>query len=232
MPVSVFSLQMEVLAQLRYSTLRLDEFAKWRQQRLCGAHRVLITFDDGFADFADSAHPILQQYGFTSVVFLPTGRVGGSESWEHASRPPRRLMTWRQVKELAAAGVEFGAHSVSHADLTKLSACRRREEILRSGEELENQLGSPVRSFAPPYGRTNAEVRLDVSQRYDLAFGTRLAFAELMDDPLEMPRIEMHYFRSPKTWRKLLEGKTAYLRTRAVLRRGKAAAVQLLRSCS
>jgi peptidoglycan/xylan/chitin deacetylase (PgdA/CDA1 family) len=189
---------------------------------------VLITFDDAFLDFREIAHPILKSHGFSSVVFVPTGKLGGSEDWVGANTPPRPLMTWDQVVALAAEGVEFGGHGVTHPDLTAIAPDQRRIEIEAPGDELERRLGRPTLSFAAPYGHVNAAVLSDLRRRYRLAFGTRFDRARRGDDPLDIPRIEMHYFRDLARWRQFLRGHQTYFQARRLLRGVREAAGRLL----
>ncbi len=167
---------------------------------------MLITFDDGFADFATAAHPVLRDRGFASMVFVPTGKLDYREDWRGANVPPRRLLDWSTVRELARAGVEFGGHGVAHADLTLVPPPVRRHEIERCARDLEQQLGRPVRAFAAPYGHVNRDVLDDVARTYAIAFGTRFDRALPARDRYDVPRIEMHYFRSPRRWREFIEG--------------------------
>jgi peptidoglycan/xylan/chitin deacetylase (PgdA/CDA1 family) len=227
-PVETFAMQMATLAACGYATLTIDQFLAWRRNPASTpGRRALISFDDGFADFAGTAFPILQQHGFASVVFLPTDRLGGREDWRGANQPPRRLMGWDQVKELADAGVEFGSHTLTHPDLTKLDPEARRREIKVSAEVLANALGRPVRSFAPPYGHVDQAVLADVAATYEVAFGTRFGLAEKTCDPVDVPRIEMHYFREARRWRDFLEGGSAYFAVRKGLRAARGTIMRL-----
>jgi peptidoglycan/xylan/chitin deacetylase (PgdA/CDA1 family) len=137
-------------------------------------------------------------------------------------------MSWPQVAALAKAGVEFGSHSVTHADLPTLPPAERREEIVRSGEELADRLGKPTRSFAAPYGHVNDAVLDDLARTYEVAFGVRLDRASRQDNPVDVPRIEMHYFRNPNHLRDLLEGRDLYFQSRRLLRNVKAAGMNLM----
>ncbi|MHA1569428.1 MAG: polysaccharide deacetylase family protein, partial [Alphaproteobacteria bacterium] len=160
-PPETFRGQMRALAECGYQTISLSAFADWHAGRSELPPRpVVITFDDGFADFADTAFPELRARGWTATVFLPTGKMGGDEDWEGADRnPPRRLMNWRQVGELAGQGIDFGGHSVTHADLTRLAPDRLESEIRSPMEQIERRIGHAPVSFAPPYGRSNRLVR-------------------------------------------------------------------------
>lgn len=73
--------------------------------------------------------------------------MGGS------GRPAYRCLTPSQVKELGAGSlVDIGAHSVSHAVLSKLSLDEQRKEICESRDQLEQIVGRRVTAFAYPYG--------------------------------------------------------------------------------
>ena len=134
------------------------------------------------------------------------GGWASPEGWQGANDPPRPLMDWATVRALANDGIEFGGHSRTHADLTKLSAADREEEIAGCAEDLSEQIGKPVEGFAAPYGRVSPEVVETIGRHYRAAFGTRLAVPERGQDRFDMPRIDMHYFRDRGHWAGLLEG--------------------------
>ena len=217
---STFRMQMDALEACGYQAITVEDFIDWREaDGQLPEHPVLITFDDGFADFAEAAFPILQEKKWPALVFLPTLRRGGSERWALAQNPPRPLMDWPKVKELAAAGVEFGGHSLTHVDLTRLSGEALADEVRGCGEEIASHLGHPTVSFAPPYGRTNTEVQTEIAQHYRASFGVRLGRADGVCDILDVPRLEMHYFRDGKRWRSFLRGHSeSYFLARQALR--------------
>lgn len=217
-PPGVFAMQMEVLAASGRRSLRLSEFIEWHAGGAVADDGVLITFDDAFDDFAQVAVPILQRHGFSALVFVPTQRLGRPEGWLGTNDPPRPLMDWPTVRALAGDGIEFGGHSRTHADLTKLSAAEREDEIAGCGEDLSAQIGEPVEGFAAPYGRVSPEVIETIGRHYRVAFGTRLALPRRGQDRFDIPRIDMHYFRNRAHWAGLLEGRMGYLRLRQALR--------------
>ena len=63
------------------------------------------------------------------------------------------MLNWDQVREMHAAGITFGAHTATHPILTRLSVEEARDEIARSKQTIEQQLGEPTRHFAVPNGR-------------------------------------------------------------------------------
>jgi peptidoglycan/xylan/chitin deacetylase (PgdA/CDA1 family) len=70
-----------------------------------------------------------------------------------------RLMDWDEVRELAAAGIDVGGHSVSHAVLPNLPPAEARREIEGCREAIAERLGRPPRHFAYPNGFHSPSVR-------------------------------------------------------------------------
>ena len=68
------------------------------------------------------------------------------------------MLSWEDVKAMAAGGVEFGSHTVSHALLDRLTATQLKTELLVSKETLEFHLGTPVEFVAYPNGNYNEAV--------------------------------------------------------------------------
>lgn len=217
-PPDIFAMQMQTLAELGRTSLRLSEFISWHEGRIGKDNGVLITFDDAFEDFAQVAAPILKRNGFTALIFVPTRRVGQPEGWQGANSPPRPLMDWATVQSLAEDGMEFGGHSRTHANLTKLSPADREDEIAGCAKDLSELIGKPIDGFAAPYGRTSPDVVQAISKHYRMAFGTRLALPKRGWDRFDIPRIDMHYFRDRRHWAGLLQGHRNYLRLRQGLR--------------
>lgn len=75
-----------------------------------------VTFDDGFGSVADAALPVLEEYGVVGTVFPIVEGLGRVSNWADrgASFPPMPMMSVRDLKALAAAGWEVGAHSSDH----------------------------------------------------------------------------------------------------------------------
>jgi peptidoglycan/xylan/chitin deacetylase (PgdA/CDA1 family) len=149
-----FAEQMAWLNQNGYTTLTMGELATClRAEENCPRRPVALTFDDGYADVASEALPILKRYGFTATFYIVTGFV---------DQPG--YLTRKQVRELHAAGMEIGSHTLSHAGLTGLSIAEARREIYWSKLILEEWLGSEVVSFSYPAGNYNAELAAIVQE--------------------------------------------------------------------
>lgn len=110
-----------------------------------------ITFDDGWRDGYEHALPILLELGLTATFFLTTDHLGPGR------KDPRKLDR-AQILELISAGMTVGGHSRTHADLTRISEARARDEIAGCKQDLEQATGRGVTLFAYPGGEFNRRV--------------------------------------------------------------------------
>jgi peptidoglycan/xylan/chitin deacetylase (PgdA/CDA1 family) len=143
-----FGRHLEILARKGYRTATLAAARERIRNGVPESEKlVVLTFDDGYADFYSDAYPLLIQQGYTATVFLPTAYI--------ADRP-RTLnhtacLIWRQVRDLHQAGVEFGSHTVTHPQLADLAESDVVREVRSSKAEIEDRIGNPVISFAYPF---------------------------------------------------------------------------------
>jgi peptidoglycan/xylan/chitin deacetylase (PgdA/CDA1 family) len=159
----------------------VDEMRAGRRSGLVG-----ITFDDGYVSVLEAALPELQRQGFTATMFVISGRLGGSNEWDEGPRWP--LMSASQVSELAAAGMEIGSHSATHARLADLDAGQLETEVRDSKARLGELVGVPIRGFAYPYGSMDAAARHAVADAgYDYACAVQTPVREL--GIMALPRI-------------------------------------------
>ncbi|GGS79560.1 polysaccharide deacetylase [Planobispora rosea] len=114
-----------------------------------------LTFDDGYADFATEAVPILVRYGFTATVFAVAGHLGGHNVWD-PDGPRKPLMTAQQLREVDAAGMEVASHTVNHTFLEMADDAGLELELKESRMVLEDVLDRDVTGFAYPYGLAGA----------------------------------------------------------------------------
>jgi peptidoglycan/xylan/chitin deacetylase (PgdA/CDA1 family) len=113
---------------------------------------VALSFDDGYADVVEHALPVLEQRGFRATVFVATGLVDGTAEPAWYERPPP-LLDWPAIVELDGAGtLRFGAHSVTHRNLTRLDDDAARREIVASKHAIEGKLEREVEAFSYPGG--------------------------------------------------------------------------------
>lgn len=185
-----FAAQLEFLREEGFTTLRFcDVAAVVREGRPLPARTVTLTFDDGYADFHETVLPLLVRHGCTATVFVTTGWL--ADAGEHrAGRPLDRMLSWRQVEEIASAGIEVGAHGHSHAELDQLRPASLDQEVRTSKALLEDRLGRPVSTLAYPFGYWSARVREAVrAAGYRDAAAVANTTVQARHDTLALPRL-------------------------------------------
>jgi peptidoglycan/xylan/chitin deacetylase (PgdA/CDA1 family) len=102
---------------------------------------VILTFDDGYHDAYTNAFPILRSAAFGGTFGIVTNWVG---------QPG--YVTWDQLHEMTAAGMEIASHTANHPDLGLESDPVVRDQLVRSKQVLEQQLGLPIPFLVYPAG--------------------------------------------------------------------------------
>jgi peptidoglycan/xylan/chitin deacetylase (PgdA/CDA1 family) len=170
----------------------LDEILDHRRRhQLPPARAVAITFDDGYQDNHRLAFPRLRRRGIRATFFLVSAwdRNGWDGDGELADRP---LMSWPEVRDMASAGMQIGAHTRRHRALPDLPAVEQYEEIAGSREDLERELGIPVLIFAYPYGRLDGTtVRLAEQAGFVASCCSRSGPIEPTVPEHTLPRLEV-----------------------------------------
>ena len=170
---------------------------------------VVLTFDDGFRDFATHAFPILRNFGFRATVFLPTGCIANDRRRFNS----RDCLTWTEVRELHRLGVTFGSHTVTHRQLEALTLEEVEQELRHSKATLEHQLGHPVESFSYPYAfpEANRPFRrrlrgLLEANGYRNGVSTIIGTCGPGDDKFFLPRLPMNCWDDLPLLRAKLDG--------------------------
>lgn len=162
-----------------------------RARRPLSGRRVMLTFDDGYADFAAHAWPLLREFGFGALVLLPTAFVGRDSGWD-ATWGSAPLMDWDAVRRLRDEGVTFGSHAVTHRPLTALGADEIVEELAGSRATLIRELDIVPAVCCYPYGDVNPVVRHFAGAcGYTFGLSCSAGRASRRSPLLELPRIEV-----------------------------------------
>ncbi|HUC58708.1 MAG TPA: polysaccharide deacetylase family protein [Streptosporangiaceae bacterium] len=186
-----FAQQLEYLRGSGYHALTAGELASaLKSGTTLPAKPVVLTFDDGTADFYEIALPLLAEHGFTATLFATSGWMTGKDGRACCRKNPPGMLSWDQLRTIAGAGIEIGAHSVTHPPLDQLPPDPLRRELADSKAELESQLGRQVPGVAYPFGYSSRLVRACASgagYEYGCVVGNRLATADA--DPYALPRL-------------------------------------------
>jgi peptidoglycan/xylan/chitin deacetylase (PgdA/CDA1 family) len=152
----------EQLTALKAAGYRLVGLSEALDLLDSGSHEKLLalTFDDGYRDFRTAALPALEKAGARATLYASVGHLGGSAGWLGRRAPDfGPMLSWAELDEVAAAGVEIGNHGLIHHPLDVLPGRQLRYEIVRARDQLEQRLQQPVRSFAYPHGYHGRRVR-------------------------------------------------------------------------
>ncbi|WP_374585073.1 polysaccharide deacetylase family protein [Pseudoduganella sp.] len=240
----------------RFNVLPLLEAVQLAAQGRLPARSACITFDDGYADNAEVALPVLQQHGLHASFFIATGFLDGGRmwndtvietvrrapgevldasplglgrhaigSWEQkrqaisaligqlkylpmaqrleqveklaqlsgAVLPQDLMMTTAQLRQLHAAGMGIGGHTVNHPILARLDGAEARREIAQGKAALEAALDAPVRLFAYPNGKPGQDylaehVAMVRELGFDAAVSTSWGASRGETDWFQLPR--------------------------------------------
>ena len=152
---------------------------------------VVITFDDGFLDLAEHAWPALAERRLPATAYVTTGfldRPDQPRRPEHWGGLP--LLDATALVDLDRAGLEIGAHSVSHPQLDCISPSAATAQVRDSKAALEALLRHPVDSFAYPFGHFDESVRQAVvGAGFTSACGVKNCLSSLTDDRFALARL-------------------------------------------
>ena len=232
-PPRVFAAQMALLKAEGYRVVTLSEGLVMQAARAAGAegpgqnanghphppatNPVVLTFDDGLRDFLINAFPILQRYGFSATVFLPTAFIADDRSVisnvERRTFKTRECLIWSEVARLHQAGIEFGSHTVHHPRLVDLEWPEIENELRESKREIEDHLGAAACTFAYPYAFPQADKRFANHFRELLAVSgyrscvtTAIGRARVSVDLLRLPRLPINGADGPALFEAKLAG--------------------------
>jgi peptidoglycan/xylan/chitin deacetylase (PgdA/CDA1 family) len=147
---------------------------------------VVISFDDGYRNIYDNAHPILARFGMPYTVFISPGIIGKYDS----------QLTWQQVIEMEEGGARFANHSSQHRHLLERNTresqsewLARIERDIRQAEAiLKDKLGYSLRYLAYPYGEYNGDIQHLIAKLGFVGFGQHSGAIYSGSDFTALPR--------------------------------------------
>jgi peptidoglycan/xylan/chitin deacetylase (PgdA/CDA1 family) len=193
----VFGRGMAELYDAGYRTIPLVEVADClRRDQPFPDKAIAITFDDGYQSVYEAAFPVLQRFNLLATVFLTVGEPGSASTSRLPSLQGRPMLSWKEISEMSRHGVTFGAHTLTHPDLTSLPLHQAEGEIRQSKEIIEDRLSSPVTFFAYPFGRWNHSLRELIRQNFTCACSAELSLNSKTSDIFALERVDAYYLRT------------------------------------
>lgn len=186
---------LEIMRSSGFRVVGLRQYLNLKQRSNC----VILTFDDGYADFADFALPQLIETDSTATVYAVTGYVGRQAGWlPFRGEKDRRMMKWDELRAIEAKGIEVGGHSETHRELDILPLVEARAEIAGCRAALIDE-GIDASSFCYPFGYATSRLRNIVEQvGFSSACVVGRGMADFDGDLLRLRRLEVHGRVSPE----------------------------------
>lgn len=192
-----FQQDIQTLKNRGYETISLRQLSDFvRNGAALPAKSVLITFDDGYLSNKQYAMPVLQEAGYTAVIFALTGWV--EEHPQTFNPAGLQYLSWPELKQMRHvfqfASHTDNLHSLSWNGSGKLTAVSQQEladDLQRSVRKLQG-----TSYFSYPYGHYNATARQVLEEQgIDLAFTVNPVSVQAGDDPLTLGRWDMYQYR-------------------------------------
>lgn len=179
-----FHRQLDVLAD--HHVVTLDEALDGLAARV-RSPRVVLTFDDGFADVYDTVLPLLAERRLPFTLYLATAYLGGLMHWDGSTaKAPGPALSWTQAAELVGSGLcTIGNHTHSHARPEALTEA----ELDRCTAEIEDRLGVTPRHFAYPWGVAVPAMEPAIRARFRSAVTGELGRNLPSGDPMRLRRV-------------------------------------------
>jgi peptidoglycan/xylan/chitin deacetylase (PgdA/CDA1 family) len=173
LPVDLFTAQIDALAATGRVTSLDSALERLENISPPDSDPIVITFDDGTADFSDVAVPILARYQLPATLYVATDFIDRGREFPNNGTP----LSWPALRDLHAGGlVTVGSHTHTHALLDRLAPTAIDEELDRADDLIEMHLGVRPRHFAYPKavrGSTPAEAAVRRRYRSAAVAGTR-----------------------------------------------------------
>jgi peptidoglycan/xylan/chitin deacetylase (PgdA/CDA1 family) len=203
----IFAIQMGFLKAAGFQVISLSQLMSVvSTERRAPEKVIVITFDDGLKNFYSAACPILNQYGFSATIFVPTDFIG-EQSWWYAdyNLKPLPMLNWQELTELAKKGVDIQSHGCSHSKLTYLTQSEIEHEVRKSKDILEQGLRKSVDYFCYPFGEVDQNIIGAIKNAgYKGAICLEEGLYKVADDPYLIKRQSLDFISIVDEWTALL----------------------------
>ncbi len=166
---------MNFLKEHNFTPITFKEYYEFKigikDKKIFPAKPIFLTFDDAYLDNYENAFPLLKKFGYKIVIFALGDDSITYNIWDVKTGEDKAcIMNTAQKKEMLKYGIEFGAHTLTHPDLTQIPQEKAEYEIIASKKNLEEQLNTSIISFSYPFGRSNDTIR-NIVKNADFKFG-------------------------------------------------------------
>jgi peptidoglycan/xylan/chitin deacetylase (PgdA/CDA1 family) len=197
-PPKRFRFQMWMLKVLGYKALSIRNLKPYLDGEKHGKV-VGLTFDDGYQNNLINAAPILNKYNFSATCYIVSENIGLSNTWDNDKGVTQRpLMDKNEIKEWLSLGMDIGAHTKTHVDLTSASKEEAQKEINECKDTLENLFHVHIQDFCYPFGRFN-ELICNITKNKGYLSATTMIRGRVDDETNRymLPRIPINHRTLP-----------------------------------
>ena len=175
--VNNFENQIIYLLKHNYNPINLEQLTQYQFNKIQLPKKpILICFDDAYENNFLYLYPLLIKYGIKATIFLPVGLLGKLNTWDEGSEP---IMSMERLKEMDSAFVEFGLHSFSHINYSKISGRELNQDIIDSKTTLTENSIPYIPAIAYPFGSFPREKNeyikfIEILKKNGILFGFRI----------------------------------------------------------
>ena len=197
-PKSRFALQMRILKLMGYKALSIEKLRPYLNGEKFGKV-VGLTFDDGYKNNLINVAPILNKFNFSATCFIVSDYIGQDNIWDlEKGLIQIPLMTEDDISEWIKYGMEIGAHSKKHLDLTQITEDDVKKEIKDCKNDLEKKFKVVINDFCYPYGRFNNKICKIVKESgYLSALTMKRGRVNLDKNLFQLPRVPITHHTLP-----------------------------------
>ena len=179
--INIFKEHIKIIKKLEYEFYNPAEFAK-NFSIPKKNKKILITIDDAFSSFYESAWPFLKENRIPFILFVSTEAVGKFG-----------YMSWSQLKEIEKEDFAFiGHHSHTHDYLVDLSKEEFLKDIENSKKIFISKLGYNPIFFSYPFGEYSNEITKHISENFKYSFGQHSGVIDINKNKFELPRFPIN----------------------------------------
>ena len=179
--INIFQKHLDIIKENNFSFLNPKNF-ELEFNKVSREKKILLTIDDAFSSFYLKAWPILKRDKIPFILFVSTESVGKNG-----------YMNWNEIIEISKEDFVFiGNHSHSHEYLVKYEFKKFREDIIKSRNIFEENLGYNSKFFSYPFGEYSLEQKKYITENFDYAFGQHSGVIDLNKDKYELPRFPIN----------------------------------------
>ena len=169
--INNFRKQMFFLKKNNFQTINLNQINNKNSNK----KNFIITFDDGYEDVYLNALPILKELNFSAICYFVTNFIGKYNFWDEnkSNYKKMKLMNLTQIKSWIHEGMQVGAHTSNHIDLSNCEYNQKKNEIIDPIFFFKKNLSIDIENFSYPFGKFDSQTTNIVKDYYKTAVTTQ-----------------------------------------------------------